>query len=204
MRAASVMAQFFCKRTRKVTKELWLTSARLLKAQRLGYHFYELETLAVVRALQNFRHYLIGLQFKLITDCNALKSTERKKDLLPRVACWWMYLQDFTFDMEYRKGAIMSHADYLSRNPPRKVLYITQHRNWAQIAQAADEETRELLQKLGEGYLDPNRYVEKNDLLYYRYTPIGEQPRFLCFVPRGHRLSLLRVFHDEHNHIGYD
>lgn len=168
------------------------------------YHSYELETLAVVKALQNFRHYLIGLQFKLITDCNALKSTERKKDLLPRVARWWIYLQDFTFDMEYRKGTMMSHADYLSRNPVREVLNVTQHRNWAQIAQAADNETRDLLEKLREGGLDPNRYVEKNDLLYYKYSPVGEQSRLLCFIPRGHRLSLLRVFHDEHNHIGYD
>lgn len=168
------------------------------------YHSYELETLAVVKALQNFRHYLIGLEFKLITDCNALKSTQRKKDLLPRVARWWIYLQDFNFEMEYRKGALISHADYLSRNPPREVLHITQPRNWAQIAQAADSETQNLLQKLRDGSLDPNRYVEKNDLLYYKYTLIGEQPRLLCFIPKGHRLSLLRVFHDEHSHIGYD
>lgn len=26
----------------------------------------------------------------------------------------------------------------------------------------------------------------------------------LCFVPKGHRLSLLRIFHDEHEHIGAD
>lgn len=50
------------------------------------YHPYELETLAVVKALQNFRHYLVGLQFKVVTGCNALKATERKKDLLPRDA----------------------------------------------------------------------------------------------------------------------
>lgn len=169
------------------------------------YHSYELETLAVVRALQNFRHYLIGMKFKVVTDCNALKSTERKKDLLPRVARWWIYLQDFTFDIEYRKGAMMSHADYLSRNPPREVHNITRPRNWAQIAQAADEETRNLIQKLWEGQLDPRRYVEQNDLLYYKYTMVGEErPRLLCYIPRGHRLSLLRIFHDEHDHIGYD
>jgi hypothetical protein len=167
------------------------------------YHSYELETLAVVKALQHFRHYLIGLKFVIVTDCNALKATERKKDLLPRVARWWIYLQDFDFIIEYRKGVLMPHADYLSRNPPvTEVNHITRPQNWAQVAQSADTETQELLQKLQEGSLDPSRYIAKNDLLYYHYTAPGEDPRLLCYIPKGHRLSLLRVFHDEHEHIG--
>lgn len=169
------------------------------------YHSYELETLAVVRALQQFRHYLVGVTFKIITDCNALKATERKKDLLPRVARWWIYLQDFNFTIEYRKGTLMSHADYLSRNPPAtQVNHIDRPLTWAQMAQNADDETQDLLQKLREGLLDPRRYVCQNDLLYYRYTPVGEESRLLCFVPKGHRLSLLRIYHDEHEHIGAD
>lgn len=165
------------------------------------YHSYELETLAVVKALQHFRHYLIGNKFKVITDCNALKLTQRKKDLLPRVARWWMYLQDYDFDLEYRKGTALSHADYLSRNAVN-VCQIQRPHNWAQIAQAADEETLSLLQKLNDGGLDANRYVKHNDVLYYKLNVAGEQTRLLCYVPKGHRLSLLRLFHDEHQHIG--
>lgn len=167
------------------------------------YHSYELETLAVVKSLQHFRHYLVGLKFVVVTDCNALKSTERKKDLLPRVARWWIYLQDFDFTITYRKGVLMQHADYLSRNPSM-VNQVERPRNWAQIAQAADEETQDLIQKLQNGELDSNRYVTQNDLLYYKYVPIAEEPRLLCYIPKGHRLSLLRVFHDEHEHIGAD
>ncbi|KAJ3642004.1 hypothetical protein Zmor_028469 [Zophobas morio] len=49
------------------------------------YHSYELETMAVVYALQYFRVYLLGLQFTVVTDCNALRTTFTKKDLIPRV-----------------------------------------------------------------------------------------------------------------------
>lgn len=168
------------------------------------YHSYELETLAVVRALQHFRHYLIGLRFKVVTDCNALKATERKKDLLPRVARWWVYLQDFAFDIEYRKGTQMSHADYLSRNPAAEVNNIVRPRNWAQMTQAADGETQGLIEQLQNGQLDPRRYVYENGLLYYRYSPVGEESKLLCFIPKGHRLSLLRIFHDEHGHVGVE
>lgn len=167
------------------------------------YHSYELETLAVVKALQHFRHYLVGVHFKVVTDCNALKLTQKKKDLMPRVARWWIYLQDFDFSLEYRKGTSMSHADYLSRNAVN-VVRVQKPQSWALVAQAADEETQLLMQKLTDGQLDPNQYVKKNDLLYYRYCVTGEQPKLLCFIPKGHRLSLLRVFHDEHNHVGVD
>lgn len=168
------------------------------------YHSYELETLAVVRALQHFRHYLIGLKFRIVTDCNALKATENKKDLLPRVARWWVYLQDFCYDIVYRKGVMMPHADYLSRNPTNQVHQISRPRNWAQIAQSADSETQDLLQQLRDGQLDSRRYVQINGILYYRYQRTGEEPKPLCYVPKGHRLSLLRIFHDEHEHIGAD
>lgn len=179
--------------------------SRVTQGAEARYHSYELETLAVVKALQNFRHYLIGVNFKIITDCNALKATERKKDLLPRVARWWIYLQDFNFEIEYRKGIMMGHADYLSRNPPTSgVNNIEKPLNWAQMAQSADSETVDLIQKLREGRLDSRRYMCRNDVLYYRYSPVGEEPRLLCYIPKGHRLSLLRVFHDEHEHIGAD
>lgn len=177
--------------------------SRLTQGAEAKYHSYELETLAVVKALQNFRHYLIGNKFLVVTDCNALKLTQRKKDLLPRIARWWIYLQDFDFSLEYRKGTCMSHADYLSRNPVN-VCSVQKPQNWAQAAQAADAETLDLLEKLTDGRLDANRYVKKNDLLYYKYSCAGEQPRLLCFIPKGHRLSLLRIFHDEHDHPGID
>ncbi|KAL4709763.1 hypothetical protein ACJJTC_004599 [Scirpophaga incertulas] len=177
--------------------------SRLTQGAESKYHSYELETLAVVKALQHFRPYLVGAPFTVVTDCNALKFTQKKKDLLPRVARWWVYLQDFNFSLDYRKGTSMSHADYLSRNPVN-IVTIQKPLNWAQVAQASDEETKGLIQKLSEGQLDATRYSVKNDILYVKYSPTGEPSRYLCYIPKGHRLSLLRIFHDEHEHVGVD
>ena len=68
------------------------------------YHAYELETLAAVYALKKFRHYFVGITFKLVTDCNSLKSAQYKRDLIPRISRWWVYLQDFDFIIEHRPG----------------------------------------------------------------------------------------------------
>lgn len=50
------------------------------------YCRYELEVLAIVKALQKFRVYLLGIDFKIITDCQAFALTIKKKDLCVRVA----------------------------------------------------------------------------------------------------------------------
>lgn len=76
------------------------------------YHSYELET------LKHFRVHLSGVKFTLVMDCNAIKFTATgKKDLLPRVTRWWVYMQDFDFNIMYKKGSALPHVDYLSRNP---------------------------------------------------------------------------------------
>jgi hypothetical protein len=79
-----------------------------------NYHSYELETLAVVLSLRHFRAYLLGIQFKVLTDCSALRTTFSKRDLIPRVARWWLEVQDFNFSIEHRPGNRMTHVDALS------------------------------------------------------------------------------------------
>lgn len=42
------------------------------------------ETLAVVKSIKYFRHYLLGRYFTVFTDCNSLKASRNKQDLTPR------------------------------------------------------------------------------------------------------------------------
>jgi hypothetical protein len=49
------------------------------------YHSHELETLAVVESMRRFRIYLLDDHFTVVTDCNALRSTMMKRDLIPRI-----------------------------------------------------------------------------------------------------------------------
>ncbi|KAG5327796.1 POL3 protein, partial [Pseudoatta argentina] len=87
------------------------------------YSSYELEVLAVIRALNKFRVYLLGIPFKIVTDCNAFVFTMSKKDLCVRVARWALLLQEFDCTIEYRSGKAMRHVDALSRNLP-EIMYI--------------------------------------------------------------------------------
>ena len=56
------------------------------KKEERNYTSYELEALAIVEALRKLRVYLLGIQFKIITDCAAFQRTMSKKELSTCIA----------------------------------------------------------------------------------------------------------------------
>lgn len=60
---------------------------------------------------------LLGQCFKVVTDCGVLGSAFSKRDILPRVAGWWMLMREFDCAVEYRAGAGMTRVDALSCDP---------------------------------------------------------------------------------------
>lgn len=148
-------------------KSLSTVGERQIRAES-RYHSYELETLAVVRAVEHFRHFLYGRHFEVYTDCNSLKASKNKKDLTPRVHRWWVYLQGFDFNIIYREGRRMEHADYLPRNPlpnvessdstvtvagTKIVKFVELHHGWLFVEQKRDQEIQDLMTKyIGNGF----------------------------------------------------
>lgn len=175
------------------------------------YHSYELETLAVVESLKKFRVYLIGIKFTVITDCNALKATSSKKELLSRIARWWLQLQEYSFEVQYRPGQRMKHVDALSRNPStteqpneESVFNITPS-DWVLSGQLTDEKVKEIYQILQKPPEDEySRNIYKNYALgegrVYRITARGLQ----WVVPRGMRNQVVKASHDEIGHFAVE
>lgn len=91
--------------------------SRKTNSMEQNYHSYELETLAVVESVERFRVYVLGKPFIVITDCESLRTSSTKKNLIPRVARWWLRLQEFDFEVKHRNGSQMVHVDALSRAP---------------------------------------------------------------------------------------
>lgn len=65
------------------------------------YSSYELEVLAVIKALRKFRVYLLGIPFRIITDCKAFVQTMAKKDACLRVAHWALQLEEYEYTVEH-------------------------------------------------------------------------------------------------------
>lgn len=176
-------------------------------------HSYELETLAVIASLNKFRVYLLGMHFKILTDCNALRTTLTKRDLVPRIARWWIQFQEFDCSIEHRPGEKMVHVDALSRHAipgpasEDRVLDIllVNSEDWIATVQDNDDEIKQIKNVLS----DPDsekvvdiikNYKLKNGRVYRIVGP--DMLRWV--VPKGVRWQILRANHDSIGHFGFD
>ncbi|XP_073811783.1 uncharacterized protein [Musca autumnalis] len=141
--------------------------SRKTTEQERKYSSYELEVLAIVEALRKFRVYLIGLKFKLVTDCNAFTKTIEKKDIPTRVARWIMLLQEYDFYVEHRPGNQMRHVDALSRHP---VMFIGEDSLTARIKQLQQHDgALKAIRHILNDQTDYDGYFMKGGVLYKFY-----------------------------------
>ena len=82
--------------------------ARTLNQNEKNYPTTEKECLAVVWAVEKFRHYLGGWKtFKIFTDHAVLKILINYENPTGRRYRWMEKLTDYNFDIEYRPGKRM-------------------------------------------------------------------------------------------------
>ena len=92
--------------------------SRSLKPAEKNYSVTHLELLAVMFAVKQFRHYVLGSNFLIQTDHRALNGLLTSTDLSGRLQRWLTTLQEYLpFEVTYRKGKVNANADCLSRLP---------------------------------------------------------------------------------------
>jgi len=89
--------------------------SRKLNSTKLNYPIHEKELLAVIHSFKVWRHYLLGVKFKIETDHQSLKYLSTQSNLSRRQCRWMELLQEFNFDIEYIKGKENVVVDALSR-----------------------------------------------------------------------------------------
>lgn len=95
-------------------------SKKLLDAEK-NYTIREQEMLAIVCACKEWRHYLHGSKFKVVTDHDTLKYIDsQKKQLSARQHRWAEFMAEFNYEIIYRPGKQNVVADALSRRPDHR------------------------------------------------------------------------------------
>ena len=92
--------------------------SRTLNPPEKNYSTTEKELLAIVWAVKRLRQYLLGKRFIIQTDHQALKWLKNVKDPSSRFMRWRLKLEEYDYDIEYKKGKENQAADALSRIYP--------------------------------------------------------------------------------------
>ncbi|KFD49840.1 hypothetical protein M513_09307 [Trichuris suis] len=96
--------------------------SRTMTPTERNYAQIDREALAIVSAVKKFHDYLYGHRFTIVTDHKPLlglfaPSRATPQILSPRLLRWSQLLRAYDYELVYRPGNAISHADGLSRLP---------------------------------------------------------------------------------------
>lgn len=155
-----------------------------------NYDSVKRECLAVVWAIDQFRCYLYGRQFRLITDCWALQWLKTLKDTSPLLVRWSLRLAEYDYSVEHRPGKRHANADGLSR---ARAIAAVQERGW-QLEVSPD------LGRKQEAEWDPEwlqkRCTKDKRGVWYRVEGVGRNANWRLLVPRGLQEQVMTMYHD--------
>ena len=194
-----------------VEKTIEYISCTLNKHQ-MNYSTIEQECLAILWAVKKWRHFLLGTEFKIITDHCNLCWLLRIKDPSGRLARWALLLQEYRFTVVYKNGKAHQNVDPLSRYPqPEETgdceTSIFQIENLDMKAeQMKDTWIKDIKIRIQNNQLKKNEnYVLENDILYRNiYDTNGIKRKLLC-LPNSLRRDVLTSLHASpiSGHVGY-
>ena len=75
------------------------------------------ELLAIVRSVKHFDPYLRGTKFIIRTDHASLRYIKTMKELPSQFHRWVFIMEEYSYDIEVRKGILHANADAMSRMP---------------------------------------------------------------------------------------
>ena len=206
--------------------------SRALSKSEQNYSVIQKECLALVYALKQFRHYLLGRPFKIITDHAPLQwlSAQKMEGLLAR---WALALQEYEFTIHYRRGQENGNADALSRRTYPDIQLVaattqtpilTHSLHQQQLTDPVIQQLHTTLSQNPHRHVPPqeskwrqpplSRYKQlwpqlliNDGIVCRRYAPTPHLPAVTVpLIPSSQRLTLLKQHHDTPSagHLGFE
>lgn len=178
------------------------------KAER-NYGITELECLGAIWGTKQFRPYLYGRKFQLVTDHSALKWLLSLKEPVGRLGRWALWMQQFEFEVVHRQGRLHNNVDPLSRAPLIVNGLVADEPDTTAEQQRADPELGPVIRLLEDNELpdDPELarklvkwapfFGMQNGRLMYIPDPKKRQNTALLALPKATRSTVLYQMHDD-------
>lgn len=171
------------------------------------YGATERECLALVWAVRHFRCYLYGRRFRLVTDCQPLKSLMNVKYPSSRLSRWNLQLQEYDFEIIHKPGNAHANADALSRSPVVATIrefvpaidladLRAEQRKDPELAEIFSTlETNKKSARAGEFFVDDEATLRRRTRPNQKGRAAGETWERIV-VPRSCVPKILKAFHD--------
>lgn len=167
--------------------------SRSLSRTEKNYSVTELECLSVLWAVEKLKCYLEGYKFFVISDHASLKWLDNLKDPTGRLARWAVRLQQFDYEVIYRKGKDHVVPDLLSRAVSDIASLVEKS--------IKDPWYQKMMERVSKDPLHfPDWRVENSTLLKHincTYPELSQESTWWkIVVPKENRLELLQSNHD--------
>ena len=143
------------------------------KSRRLNNHeknlgIYEKELLAIMHALDSWKHYLLGTPFILRTDHQSLKHFLTQTKLSDKKMRWAKFLSQFNFHIAHIAGKHNQVVDALSRRPQVNVVSIATHNDLSTMIDeyAIDPDYKDVMSAIALGKNEEPFTLKDGYLLY--------------------------------------
>ena len=132
--------------------------------------------LPILFDVENFRPYLYGRKFTLVTDHRPLVCVHNIKDPESKLSRWKLRLREYDYVVVYKSGRINANADALSRNPADRIESELEHIN-TQINTTTEyidenltftdrEQILAIKSTVSAPGLDPETYIKDDDYMW--------------------------------------
>ena len=167
----------------------YMSKALTDKAQKKSV--YERELMAIVLAIQKWRHYLLGRHFEVHTDQKSLKFLLEQRLMGEEQQKWVSKLMGFDFEVKYKPGQQNTAADALSRRLHLTAISTVQFFEWDGVEEEilADEKLKKVMQEV---LVQPDKHPGfelKQGKLWYK-------GRLLLSKASARIPKVLKEFHD--------
>ena len=188
-------------------------ASRKLNKHEAKYASCEMEALAIVFGLKEFRAYLEGAEESIVrTDNSALCSLMRRRDLQGRLAKYQLSIMEYNIRIVHRSGKSNTFCDYASRYPGEKVNSIdTELSTNISLKEVIKEQKnstfcRKIFEELISNKANKNEEIKKQIAPFTTWNgALYKKEPLRLIIPYTLREKIVKIFHDaplEGGHLG--
>ncbi|GBG59707.1 hypothetical protein CBR_g54812 [Chara braunii] len=177
--------------------------SKKIKTKKLQDSIYEKELYALVSALKHWKHFLLGMHFKIFSDHSTLQGMKSQGELNDKLARYIQFIDMFDFELRHKKGCYNRVADALSCRPDA-LFFISSTHSFVEktrqiIGRLLPQDERPIVRNLQDDPASELGYTLVSGLLYTCNR--GEER--LC-IPHDRKLRtlLMSECHDARGHFG--